>query len=100
MIHFHKRKRGEFRDKLKLDTVLTLDNGYQIESKTEIKFLEVYLDSKLTFQTHREMMSAKATSAINTMQSLAGFNWGPTMELLRTLYNSIVVSRIYYCAST
>lgn len=74
MVHFHRRSGGEYEDKLKLNATLTLSDGYIVKLKKEMKFLGVYLDPKLTFKTHREMMSAKATSAINAMQALAGSN--------------------------
>lgn len=64
----------------------------------EKKFLGIYLDPKLKFETHINYIIKNASKGLNILRSLAGVHWGSDPKILSMLYKSIVRSHFDYSA--
>ena len=72
-------------------------NGEKVELKNEIKYLGVTFDSQLNFQKHIGELLAKGNQGMRIMYKLAGKGgWGSDAATLRTVYLSLVRSKIIY----
>jgi hypothetical protein len=86
-------------NKYKLDCGITLASGAILHPTEVVKVLGAYLDYRLSWKQHREIMVGKATKALCAMACIAASTWGVCFNYLRTLYRSIVWPRVSYCAS-
>ena len=87
-VHFCRRKCEE-------SPVLSL-NGQQLTVETEYKFLGLIFDHRLSFQAHVEYLRKKCQKAMNLLKMLSHSSWGADREILLTLYNTYILSRLDY----
>lgn len=88
-VHFC-RKRGYHPDpKLKL-------YGDDIPVLTQVKFLGVIFDNKLTFHPHILALKQKCQKALNLLRVVSHMDWGGDRETLLRLYKSLILSKLDY----
>jgi ribonuclease HI len=78
---------------------ITLQYGTQKEASTAVKYLGIWLDSELTFDTHREKAIAKAGTSLEALRGLAGSIWGVALGSMRRIYQAIVIPQMLYGAA-
>ena len=61
-----------------------------------IRFLGVWMDSKMTFGEHIQRGVMRCKKAINVMRCLAGSSWGSSMNSLKQIYTAIIRSSLDY----
>ena len=88
-IFFHKKKKFKEPKKVKM-------NGIEIPYQKYVKFLGVYLDSKLSFKYHIYKKIAKAKQNIMMIRNATGVLWGPNCSSLKWAYNGIVLPMLTY----
>lgn len=71
--------------------------GVMVESKPDIKYLGVQVDSKLVFTRHAELAAERAAAAAKQLGHLMA-NMGGPKEKSRRLLASVTTSRILYAA--
>ena len=74
---------------------LTL-NSSQIKFQTNIKFLGINMDKRLTWKTHVDSVISKCQSDLRLLRIVSNNNWGADQKTLKTLYTSLIVSKISY----
>ncbi|KAJ0179728.1 hypothetical protein K1T71_004319 [Dendrolimus kikuchii] len=67
-----------------------------IQILDSVKFLGVFLDSKLSAVTHLNYVCQKAEKNINIIRALSGVRWGSHPYCQQLLYNAIVRSHLDY----
>ncbi len=77
------------------DPHLTL-NGSPIPVSTEVKFLGILFDSKLTFSPHIIELKAKCLKTLNLLKVVAHSEWGGDPSTLLNLYRSLIRSKLDY----
>jgi len=77
------------------DPILTL-NGSNIPVATEIKYLGIILDNKLTFISHITQLKTKCLKSLNILKVVAHYDWGGDKCTLLNLYRTLIRSRIDY----
>ena len=85
-----RRKTGDIKD-LKM-------YGVTLPMKKEVKYLGVTLDTKLTFQTHVNNVTTKATRALFATKAMVGRSWGLTPSMTKWLYTAVIRPTITYGA--
>jgi ribonuclease HI len=78
---------------------ITLQDGTQKEASKAVKYLGIWLDSELTFDTHREKAVAKAGTSLEALRGLAGSTWGAALGSMRKIYQAIVIPQMLYGAA-
>lgn len=73
-------------------------NSQKIPVCDSVKFLGVFLDSKMTFIPHLKYISEKCERNINILRALSGVWWGSHPFSQKILYNSIIRSLFDYGA--
>ena len=68
--------------------------GMDIERVTSYKYLGVHLNNKLDWSTHTSALYRKGQSRLHLLRRLRSF--GVQGEMLRTFYDSVVASAIFY----
>lgn len=63
-------------------------NGYSIESRTDILFLGITFDQKLTFEQHIVKVQRKSLRALNLVKLLRRTWWGSDSETLILIYEA------------
>lgn len=71
-------------------------NNIIIPVKNNVKFLGVYLDSRLTGVPHMEYVVAKCERLLNIIRCLSGVWWGAHPLSLKLIYNAIIRSVLDY----
>ena len=71
-------------------------NGKLLEYKQVVKFLGIFLTSKLTWNVHLEYMLNKARKSINFLKLISKQTWGMNVQTLVHLSISLVRSRLSY----
>ena len=77
------------------EIILKLGNNVLSVVK-EIKFLGMILDEKLTWLKHIQYVHLRCTKVLNCMKLLTGTKWGANSSTLRTIYISLIRSKIDY----
>lgn len=72
--------------------------GVEIAYSTEVKYLGVTLDTKLTWNAHLEKVYTKAIRALWTCSSYCGRNWGINPRVMNQMYRMVVRPIITYAA--
>ncbi|XP_071123078.1 uncharacterized protein [Mytilus edulis] len=62
----------------------------------EVKFLGMIFDSKLTWLKHVQYIESRCSRVLNCMKLLTGTKWGANCSTLRTIYISMIRSKIDY----
>lgn len=78
---------------------ITLQDGTQKEASEAVKYLGIWLDSELTFNTHRDEAVAKAGTSLEALRGLAGSTWGVALGSMRRIYQAIVIPQMLYGAA-
>jgi hypothetical protein len=86
LIHFYKDKED------KPDLSIKLSNSLTIEPKSEVKWLGIWFDRKLSFKTHVEKAIAKANRVFHQISRLANCSRGLSYQAMRQLYLACITS--------
>ena len=74
-------------------------NGTKIPVKTQVKFLGIIFDSKLSFIPHILHLKDKCLKALNIIKVTSHHKWGGDQQTLLNLYRAIIRSKLDYgCA--
>ena len=65
---------------------------------TQVKFLGIYLDQKLTWEYHIKNLKKNCRSALNLLKSLTHTRWGADRNSLLYLHSSLILSRLDYAS--
>lgn len=84
LIHFH-NKRSAVEDAVQVGTAT-------VKPKTEVRWLGVFFDAKLSFRAHVEKKAAAATRALYGLQRLGNTQRGLSLQAARQLYVACVNS--------
>jgi hypothetical protein len=79
MIHF------ELKKEMSTNTI-TLSNGITLKSQKSVKWLEIHIDTKLTFKKHVKKRIANATRVLHSISRLQNIEWGLSFMTSRQLY--------------
>ena len=71
-------------------------DGEFLEYKQTVKFLGVYLTSKLTWNVHLEHMLTKARKCLNFLKLVSKQSWSTNCQTLVHLTNSLIRSRLSF----
>ena len=89
VVFYRRTKYNTYKPKLRI-------NGQEISIKSEVKFLGLNFDYRLTWKIHIEHIIAKCKKRLNLMRNLKGTTWGATMPTLLTIYKALIRSVIEY----
>ncbi|KAJ5953702.1 hypothetical protein N7454_000598 [Penicillium verhagenii] len=67
-----------------------------IKPTQHAKYLGIWLDKQLTFDTHRQRLIGKANASLEALQSLTGSTWGATLSAMRTAYQAVIIPQMLY----
>uniref|UniRef100_A0A3B1IE94 Reverse transcriptase domain-containing protein n=1 Tax=Astyanax mexicanus TaxID=7994 RepID=A0A3B1IE94_ASTMX len=70
--------------------------GQTLTQVSEVKYLGVWMDGKLTFQSHINRLVSRCKHSINVMRCLAGLDWGASRKALMQIYFSLIRAAIDY----
>lgn len=88
-----------FTKKKRLDKLVKpILNGNPINLSTEVKYLGVTIDHKLTWNTHLGNVLQKARMALGVSSRLMGNNWGFNPRIALWLYTTVVRPIITYAS--
>ena len=73
-------------------------NHKRLDQTEEMKYLGIYLDGKLNFNTHIDYTVAKLISLINMLVRTSKLQWGLGHKALKTIYEGAVVLILTYRA--
>ena len=73
-------------------------NGTEIPYSDEVKYLGIWLDSKLTYSSHIKRKIRAAKGHLLNLQNAMGRLWGTTPKMTRWLYTSVVRPALTYGA--
>ncbi|KAI9036266.1 uncharacterized protein KD926_002131 [Aspergillus affinis] len=63
------------------------------------KYLGIWLDRTLSFDTHRAKALAKANRTLEALRSISGSTWGTSLLNMRRIYLAVVVPQLLYRAA-
>ena len=66
-------------------------NNRRLERVTDIKYLGIHFDSRLTFQKHIEHITEKSRTLIYMLSKTANLHWGLGHKSLKTAYEGALV---------
>lgn len=73
-------------------------NHQPLEQVKTMKYLGIFLDSRLTFDRHIEYVSQKCTGLIHQLTKSARLQWGLGHEALKTIYQGAIIPVLVYGA--
>jgi hypothetical protein len=73
-------------------------NNRRLEQVKEIKYLEIYFDSRLKFDKHIENIAEKSTTLIYMLGISAKLQWGLGHKSLKTIYEGALIPILTYGA--
>ncbi|OKP10281.1 hypothetical protein PENSUB_4301 [Penicillium subrubescens] len=71
-------------------------NDLSIQPTRSAKYLGVWLDKHLDFNTHRQKLLAKANGSLEALQAMTGSVWGASLAAMRKVYQAVVVPQMFY----
>ena len=71
-------------------------NDIILPYSTEVKFLGMVFDEKLTWNSHIDKLKVKVKRSLNILKVVSGFNWGADKTSLLRLYNAVCRSKLDY----
>jgi hypothetical protein len=69
-----------------------------LEIVKEMKYLEVYFDSRLTFNTHIKYLAENSTKLIHMLGRSAKLRWGFGNKALKAIYEGALIPLLTYGA--
>lgn len=72
-------------------------NDSTINFTSNIKYLGVHLNSKLSWAQHANEVSLACGKALNILQSLSSTRWGCSTRISTMIYKALIRSRLDYC---
>ncbi|KAI9036090.1 uncharacterized protein KD926_002467 [Aspergillus affinis] len=73
--------------------------GFIIKPVEQAKYLGIWLDRTLSFDTHRAKALAKANGTLEALRSISGSTWGTSLLSMRRIYLAVVVPQLLYGAA-
>lgn len=70
--------------------------GKDLENVESFKYLGLWFDRRLTWNTHISKMVDKCKRVLNVMRCLCGVDWGASRVALKTIYTGLIRSVIDY----
>lgn len=70
--------------------------GQELEQVKIVKFLGMWMDSKLTWKKHIDQIVEKGKKGINVLKCLAGCDWGASRASLLNIYDALIRSIFDY----
>jgi endonuclease/exonuclease/phosphatase family metal-dependent hydrolase len=74
-------------------------NELTIQPTQSAKYLGVWLDKHLDFNTHRQKLLAKANGSLEALRAMTGSVWGASLAAMRKVYQAVVVPQMLYGVS-
>lgn len=71
-------------------------NGNSLNQVSEIKYLGIYFDDRLNFNSHVKHTTEKAIKLIHTLSRSAKMHWGLGHEALKTIYTGAIQPILSY----
>jgi len=78
------------------ETLPVFLDGEQLKSNSTVKYLGVWLDSKLSFKPHLEAMARKCMHRLTEVKKFAKLYWGTDPKFLATFIKKAIEPAIYY----
>ena len=85
LIHFSRARREPTAE-------ITLPNKTVIKPSTQVKWLGVWLDRKLSFKTHVQKKVSAATRVLHSIHRLMNSEWGLSAQAGKQLYTACITS--------
>ena len=85
-----------FSHKYKINPLPLSINGHPIEYVSQIKFLGVIFDKRMTWRPHIQHISDKCQPDLRLLRVVSHNKWGADFSSLKKLYTSIVLPKITY----
>jgi hypothetical protein len=73
-------------------------NNKRLEQVSELKYLEIYFDSRFSFDRHVDYITGKCTSITNMLAKSAELKWGMRHQVLKVIYSSAIEIILTYGA--
>ena len=90
LIHLNKNSK-----KFNMQTTINLEK-MQLISKTNIRILELQINTKLKWESHVKKLQNKMTNQTLTLTKLIAFTWKITFNKIKHIYKTMIRSRITY----
>jgi len=85
LMHFHNKA-----TQYTTNTPVTLPNGTVIHPAQHLRWLGVWLDRNLTFNSYVQQKTAASTRALNMISRLSNSEWGLSAPAMRQLYHTCI----------
>jgi hypothetical protein len=73
-------------------------NNRRLEIVKEMKYLGIYFDDRLTFNTHIKYLAENSTKLIHMLGRSAKLQWGLGNKALKTIYEGALIPLLTYGA--
>ncbi|GFF61803.1 probable RNA-directed DNA polymerase from transposon X-element [Aspergillus udagawae] len=67
-----------------------------IQPTESARYLGIWLDKTLSFNTHRTKIINRANSSLEALRSITGSTWGASLMAMRKIYRAVVVPQLLY----
>ncbi|GFF30959.1 probable RNA-directed DNA polymerase from transposon X-element [Aspergillus udagawae] len=67
-----------------------------IQPTESARYLSVWLDKTLSFDTHRTQVINRANGSLEALRSITGSTWGASLTAMRAIYCRIVIPQLLY----
>jgi len=71
-------------------------NNRRLEIVKEMKYLGIYFDNRLTFNTHTKYLAENSTELIHMLGRSAKLQWGLGNKALKTIYEGALIPLLTY----
>jgi hypothetical protein len=75
------------------------NDNITIQPSGTAKYLGVWLDKHLDFNTHRQKLLTKANGSLEALRAMTGSVWGASLAAMRKVYQAVVVPQMLYGVS-
>jgi hypothetical protein len=73
-----------------------VDARTQIQPSEHAKYLGIWLDKTLSFDSHRNYAMAKANGSLEALRGIAESTWGISLLGMRRVYQAVVIPQLLY----
>ena len=84
--------------KRNIESINIYINNRMLEIVKEMKYLGIYFDNRLTFNTHIKYLAENSTKLIHMLGWSAKLQWGLGNKALKTIYEGALISLLTYGA--